>query len=108
MKSSLSEAEDGSPLLVHWAVARDAGPDYVDLPMAVRVVQVGLKPGWPRVGDWYKFACGKSWIAVPAHFVGTRLVDSAGNGNWSYTWCQKCQADLPAGMPRHDTDWGPR
>ena len=103
------QAEDSvAPLLVHWAIARECRPDYIALPMATRVIQVGLKPGWPRVGAWYRFACGQHWIAVPAHFVGTQLVDHAGNGDWPYTWCPDCQAKLPPETPRLDKDWTPR
>lgn len=96
------------PMVVHWAVARPDSPGGVALPLALRVVQVGPKPGWPRMGDWFTFACGRSWIAVPAYFIGTRLVDHEGGGDWPYAWCPQCEMGLPVGMPRLEKDWTPR
>lgn len=77
------------PLFVHLAVAKRYDREYEPLPEPIRVVEVGPKPGWPKIGDWYEFACGGKWLAVPGEFRGDRLADAVDeNADWPYTWCQ--------------------
>ena len=102
------DQQDPRSLVVHWAVAREGDSGYEPLLAGIRVVEVGAKPGWPRMGSWYRFACGRTWIVVAAHFIGKRLVDSAGGGDWPYAWCAPCQDKMPSlALPPHEADWKP-